>query len=218
MEKTKDAPKKSKAHVRYELPNGTKIPGVTTVLGILNKPALVIWANRLGLQGIDSTKYRDNLAEVGTLAHQMIVDYFNKVKTDTSEYSQSQIDLAENCLLSFWEWEKGHKIEVIMAEAQLVSQEYGFGGTIDCFCKLDGQPTLLDFKTGKAIYPEMFYQLAAYEQLLAEAGKLIEVTRILRIGRDADEGFEERSVGKLDKHFELFRHCLAIYNLQKEVK
>jgi len=218
MEKTKDAPKKSKAHVRYELPNGTKIPGVTTVLGILNKPALVIWANRLGLQGIDSTKYRDNLAEVGTLAHQMIVDYFNKVKTDTSEYSQSQIDLAENCLLSFWEWEKGHKIEVIMAEAQLVSQEYGFGGTIDCFCKLDGQPTLLDFKTGKAIYPEMFYQLAAYEQLLAEAGKLIEVTRILRIGRDADEGFEERSVGKLDKHFELFKHCLAIYNLQKEVK
>jgi len=218
MEKTKDAPKKSKAHVRYELPNGTKIPGVTTVLGILNKPALVIWANRLGLQGIDSTKYRDEMADIGTLAHQMIVDYFNKVKTDTSEYSQSQIDLAENCLLSFWEWEKGHKIEVIMAEAQLVSQEYGFGGTIDCFCKLDGQPTLLDFKTGKAIYPEMFYQLAAYEQLLAEAGKLIEVTRILRIGRDADEGFEERSVGKLDKHFELFKHCLAIYNLQKEVK
>jgi len=218
MEKTKDAPKKSKAHVRYELPNGTKIPGVTTVLGILNKPALVIWANRLGLQGIDSTKYRDEMADIGTLAHQMIVDYFKGEKTDTSDYSKTQIDLAENCLLSFWEWERGHKIEVIMAEAQLVSTDYGYGGTIDCFCKLDGQPTLLDFKTGKAIYPEMFYQLAAYEQLLAEAGKLIEVTRILRIGRDADEGFEERSVGKLDKHFELFKHCLAIYNLQKEVK
>jgi len=218
MEKTKDAPKKSKAHVRYELPNGTKIPGVTTVLGILNKPALVIWANRLGLQGIDSTKYRDEMADIGTLAHQMIVDYFKGEKTDTSDYSKTQIDLAENCLLSFWEWERGHKIEVIMAEAQLVSTDYGYGGTIDCFCKLDGQPTLLDFKTGKAIYPEMFYQLAAYEQLLAEAGKLIEVTRILRIGRDADEGFEERSVGKLDKHFEIFKHCLAIYNLQKEVK
>ena len=214
----KDSPKKASAHTQYKLPDGTKVPGVTTVLGILNKPALVKWANNLGLQGIDSSKYRDEMAEIGTLAHQMIVDYFNKIKTDTSEYSQSQINLAENCLLSFWEWEKGHKIEVIMAEAQLVSQEYGFGGTIDCFCKLDGQPTLLDFKTGKAIYPEMFYQLAAYEQLLAEAGQLIEVTRILRIGRDADEGFEERSVGNLDKHFELFKHCLAIYNLQKEVK
>jgi len=218
MGKTKDAPKKSRAHIRYELPDGTKIPGVTTVLGILNKPALVKWANNLGLQGIDSSKYRDEMADIGTLAHQMIVDYFNKKETDTTDYSESQIGLAENCLLSFWEWEKGHKIEVIMAEAPLLSQEFGYGGTIDCFCNLDGQPTLLDFKTGKAIYPEMFYQLAAYEQLLGEAGHLIEMTKILRIGRDADEGFEERAIGDLGKHFELFKHCLAIYNLKKEIK
>jgi len=216
--KTKDAPKKSRAHTIYKLPDGSKVPGVTTVLGVLNKPALVIWANRLGLQGIDSTKYRDEMADIGTLAHQMIVDYFKRETTDTSDYSKSQIELAENCLLSFWEWEKGHRIEVIMAEAQLVSTKYGYGGTIDCFCNLDGQPTLLDFKTGKAIYPEFFYQLAAYEQLLAEAGKLIEVTRILRVGRDADEGFEERTIGKLDKQFEIFKHCLAIYNLKKEEK
>lgn len=216
MEKTKDAPKKSKAHIVYKLPDGTKVPGVTTVLGILNKPALVIWANRLGLQGIDSSKYRDEMADIGTLAHKMIVDYFKGETTDTSDYSKSQIELAENCLLSFWEWEKNHKIEVIMAEAPLISTEYGYGGTIDCFCKLNGQPTLLDFKTGKAIYPEMFYQLAAYEQLLTEAGQLIEVTRILRIGRDEDEGFEERTVGKLDKQFKIFTHCLSIYNLRKE--
>ena len=219
MAETKsDAPRKSMAHVIYKLEDGTKVPGVTTVLGILNKPALVIWANRLGLQGIDSSKYRDEMADIGTLAHQMIVDYFNKVMTDTSDYSNNQIELAENCLLSFWEWEKGHKVEVIMAEKQLVSILYGYGGTIDCFCKLDGQPTLLDFKTGKAIYPEMLHQLAAYEQLLVEAGKPTEVTRILRIGRDEDEGFEERLIGDTSKHLEIFKHCLAIYNLQKEIR
>ncbi|GAG07767.1 unnamed protein product, partial [marine sediment metagenome] len=129
-----------------------------------------------------------------------------------------QIDLAENCLLSFWEWGKGHKIEVIMAEAQLVSSQYGYGGTIDCYCKLDGIDTLLDFKTGKAIYPEMLYQLAAYEQLLSEDNHLVGMTRILRIGRDDNEGFEERLVDDTTKHFELFKHCLAIYNLQKEIK
>lgn len=213
-----DAPKKSKAHIIYKLEDGTKVPGVTTVLGILNKPALVIWANRLGLQGIDSTKYRDEMADIGTLAHKMILDYFNKIETDTTDYSKNQIDLAENCLLSFWEWGKGHKIEVIMAEAQLVSSQYGYGGTIDCYCNLDGEPTLLDFKTGKAIYPEMIYQLAAYEQLLLEAKHTIAECRILRIGRGEDEGFEERAVGKLAKQFELFKHCLAIYNLQKEIR
>jgi len=217
MNKTKDAPKKSKAHIRYELPDGTKVPGVTTVLGVLNKPALVIWANRLGLQGIDSSKYRDEMADIGTLAHQMIIDHFNKIATDTSDYSETQIDLAENCLLSFYEWEKGHDIKVIMAEAPLVS-ELGFGGTIDCYCMLDGVATLLDFKTGKAIYPEMFYQLAAYAELLRERGYLVSASRILRIGRDNDEGFEERTVGKLDKQWEMFAHCLAIYNLQRELK
>ena len=215
---TKTESKKSRAHTIYKLPDGQQVPGVTTILGILNKPALVKWANNLGLQGIDSSKYQDEMADIGTLAHQMIVGYFKKVEIDTSDYSNNQIALAENCLLSFWEWERGHDIEVIMAEVPLISQKYGYGGTIDCFCKLDGQPTLLDFKTGKAIYPEFFYQLAAYEQLLAEDSQLIEATRILRIGRDADEGFEEQSVGKLDKQFEVFKNCLSIYNLQKEIK
>ena len=188
------------------------------MLGILNKPALVKWANNLGFQGIDSTKYRDAMADIGTLAHQMIVDYFNKVETDTTDYSKNQIDLAENCLISFWEWAKGHKIEVIKAEGQLVSSRYGYGGTIDCYCELDGVLTLLDFKTGKAIYPEMFYQLAAYSQLLVENWYPVLSARILRIGRDESEGFEERLITDTSKHFELFKHCLAIHNLQKEIR
>ena len=85
MLKTKDASKKARAHTIYKLEDGTKVPGVTTVLGILNKPALVKWANNLGLQGIDSNKYRDEMADIGTLAHQMIVNYFNKVETDTTD-------------------------------------------------------------------------------------------------------------------------------------
>ncbi len=211
-----DAPRKSKAHTIYKL-DGQRVPGVTTILGILNKPALVKWANNLGLQGIDSTKYRDEMADIGTLAHQMIVDYFNKVVTDNSEYSKSQVDLAENCLISFREWEKQHSINVYQAEYQLVSSN-GYGGTVDCYCCLDGVNTLLDFKTGKAIYPEMFYQLSAYRELLVEDGCPVDSARILRIGRDNDEGFEERLVADTTKHFELFKHCLAIYNLQKEIR
>ena len=209
---------KSRAHIRYQLADGTKIPGVTTVLGILNKPALVKWANNLGLQGIDSTKYRDEMADIGTLAHQMIVDYFNKVETDTTDYSKNQIDLAENCLLSFWEWEKDHQIEVIMAEQPLVSEEYGFGGTIDLYCNLNGVPTLVDFKTGKGLYPEHTYQVAAYGNLLMTNGYDLENMQILRIGRDANEGFEVYSGSIGWRQWELFKHCLSIYNLQKEIR
>ena len=217
MSKTKTS-NKVKSHIRYKDQEGNIVPGVTTILGILNKPALVTWANKLGLQGIDSTKYRDEMADIGTLAHLMILDYFNKQETDTSEYSKSQIEKAENCLLSFHQWEMGHDIEPILIEKPLVSELWKYGGTVDLYCKLDGELTLIDFKTGKAIWPEMMYQLAAYQNLLFENDHFCQKTRILRIGRDEDEGFEERVAGDLRIEYAIFNHCLGIYNLQKRRK
>ena len=41
------AAKRSKTHQRYYDKAGTMLPGVTTILGVLNKPALVPWANKL---------------------------------------------------------------------------------------------------------------------------------------------------------------------------
>ena len=62
--------KASRAHTRYYTTDGTLVPGSTTITGLLNKPALVKWANNLGLQGIDSSKYVDKAARVGTLIHE----------------------------------------------------------------------------------------------------------------------------------------------------
>ena len=94
---------RSKAHIRYRLADKTIVPGVTTVLNLLSKPALVPWANKMGLQGIDTSKYVDDKADIGTLAHAIITDKLTGKETDTSDYSKNQIDLAENSCLSFWE-------------------------------------------------------------------------------------------------------------------
>jgi len=210
--------KRNRAHITYKLQDGTIVPGVTTILGILNKPALVKWANNLGLQGIDSTKYVDEKAAIGTLAHQMIANYLRGEETDTSEYSKVQIDQAENAVLSFFEWEKTHHIEPVLVEEPLVSELHKFGGTIDCLGIINGNVTLIDFKTSKGIFPEMLIQVAAYKELLFGHGDIAEQTIILRIGRTPDEGFEERLVNELDKRWHIFQHCLEIYRLQKEVK
>jgi len=211
-------PARAKQHTVYKLKDGTRVPGVTTILSVLNKPALVKWANNLGLQGIDSSKYVDDKAAIGTLAHQMIADHLRKVDTDTSDYTAKQIDQAENSVLSYLEWEKNKVIEPILIEEPMVSEEWDYGGTIDCLAKIDGVLTLLDFKTGKAIYPEMFYQLSAYSELLWEHGHVLDASMILRIGRDATEGFEVVKRDSLIKELDMFDHCLAIYNLQKEIK
>lgn len=210
--------KNVKQHTVYKL-DGKRVPGVTTILGVLNKPALVKWANNLGLQGIDSSKYVDKLASIGTLAHKMVECEWTGEVPDTTAYSPEQLDMAENALISFYNWQEEHKVKPVLVEVQLVSG-LGFGGTIDCYAVVDGVMTLIDLKTGKGIYPEHFHQLAAYAQLLAENDYAVENVRILRIGRTEDEGFEERVVSReqLKPHWEIFFKCLEIYQLQKQIK
>jgi hypothetical protein len=158
MPKTKkpaqEVSNKVKAHTQYFSNNGDSVVGVTTVLSILAKPALISWANKLGLAGIDSTKYKDKMADVGTIAHLLVMHHLKGTTPDLSEYSQQDINTAQNCMKSFYEWEKVHKLEPIMLEIPLVSDIYGFGGTTDFIGKVDGTLELMDFKTGSGIYPE----------------------------------------------------------------
>lgn len=208
----------SKAHVVYKTADGKRVPGATTITGLLNKPHLIKWANNLGLEGIDSSKYTDEAAAVGTLAHQMVQDHLQRKPTVTTSYSQLQIDLASNSFLSYLKWEEGHKVEPIICEVPLVSEKRKYGGTVDCYCILDGVPTIVDFKTGKAVYDEYFVQVAAYKELLIEHGHPVEQIKILRIGRDETEGFEERTVTDSRDYFSIFENLLDIYYLKKKLK
>lgn len=211
---------KTKAHIVYKTKNDVKVPGITTVIGLLNKPALVKWANNLGLQGIDSSKYVDDKAAIGTLAHAMITDKLIGKETDTSDYSKNQIDQAENSVLSFWEWEKDHKIEeVFFAERPLVSEAHKFGGTLDIYAQVNGQKEIIDIKTGKGIFDEHWYQVATLKILLEENGFKVDATRIVNIPRSEDEGFLEKVVTEKEntQGWNIFYHLLQIYYLKKGV-
>ena len=213
---------RDKAHIRYKTKDNDPVPGATTILGILNKPALVKWSNNLGLQGISVDKYVDDKAAIGTLGHALVTDHYAGVTTDTSDYSANQIDQAQNSALSFWEWEKGHPIKrAVLVETPLVSEIHRFGGTADLYVETqDGALELLDLKTGKGIWPEHEYQVAAYRELLFEAGHAVDRVRILNIPRSEDEAFVEKvlSEQELETGWKIFLCCLEIYNLKKGAK
>ncbi len=213
------AAKRSRVHTRYYNREGKLLPGVTTVLGVLNKPALGPWHNKMGLQGIDTAKYVDAMALIGTIGHQMICDHNRGVPFQTNGHPAELIDKAENCFLSYLAWEKQHIVEPILCEAGLVSETYGYGGTVDMLANVDGVPTLIDYKTSRALYAEHMIQVAAYFELLIENGHRVQALRVLRIGRDETEGFAERVIGieESDKCFDLFCHALKIYHLQKQI-
>jgi len=229
-----------KAHIRYMNESGKRVPGVTTLIGILNKPALVPWANNLGLQGINVKDYVDDKADIGTLDHEMMyVNLINLMSTfpdsnvlweEVDEnnipirvkeyYTGLQIEIAQIGFKKYLDWKERHTIVPIMLEKGLVSEKYQYGGTIDSYCLFDGVPTLIDYKTSKAIWSEYFIQVSAYRQLLIEAGHKVDNCAILRVGRNELEGFEfcEITQEKLNLSWELFLHCVGIYNLQKKIK
>lgn len=212
---------KTKAHIRYRLADKTIVPGITTVLNLLAKPALIPWANKLGLQGIDVVKFVDDKADIGTLAHAMITDKLQGLETDTKDYSENQISLAENSVLSFWEWEKDHHIEeTFFCERPLVSEIHRYGGTLDIYAKVNGKSEIIDLKTGSGIYDEHIWQVATLKKLLEENNYPVDGTRIVNIPRAETEAFSERVVSEKENEvgWKIFQNLLNVYNLKKEMK
>ncbi len=211
--------KVSKAHTRYYLGDKTLVPGATTVVNLMNKPALVKWANNLGLQGIDATKYVDKAAAIGTLIHALVEGHITGKEVNTEEYSALEIELAQNGFAKYLNWEKQHNIEPIFNEQAFVSERYKYGGTLDFYCKIDGKYTLVDFKSGKGIFNEHFLQVSAYANLLKEQKHKVEQIMILNIGRNEDEPFQHKEIAPstIKKYFDMFKALLKVYYIKKDV-
>lgn len=212
--------KSDNVHQRYYNAAGKRLPGVTTITGVLDKPALKAWANRIGLEGIDMQSYVDKRAEMGTCAHDMIEAYLNNQEIDKHEWAPAIIDQAENSYLSFLAGIKDHDYKVIATEQQMVSETMQLGGTCDIIWEWDGILTLTDLKTGKGIYPEMYCQAIAYAEISKENGYPIEQVSILNVPRAEDEEFRHDFIKP--EHYQVYKdiflHCLEIYQLKKIVK
>jgi hypothetical protein len=210
----------SRAHIRYRLKDNTIVPGVTTFIGQLDKPAMTEKANQLGLQGIVSRTYWKSLANIGSLVHLMILADLSGGDPEacTTEAERPIIDLAENSFLSYLNWKKGKRLTPILLEKPIVSEVFKFGGTLDYYGGVDDELTLADFKTGAGIYYESWYQLASLAVLLAEAGyKAPQKFTVINIPRAETDAFDVKSRGGLSVEWQIAKRLLEIYHLKKEL-
>ncbi len=209
---------KEAIHRKYITPDGQTVPGVTTILGLLAKPALIHWAWVEGKEGRDYKKVKDKAADIGTLAHYLIECDITGIKPDVSEYSPANLNKAENAYIAWLEWKKGFGIiETVGSEVPLVCET--FGGTLDWVIKQDNKYILIDFKTSKAIYSEYIYQISAYQHLwnITNPDKQIVECYILRIGKEEGE-FEQRKYTNLEKELKLFFLLRDVYILKNEIE
>lgn len=216
----------------YKNKEGKRVTSVTTILSIIDKPAFKFWSNAIGLQGIKVSEYVDDKADIGTLAHSICELYITGNKIEWEKYTKEQIIQACKCAKKFFEWlSYQYEFIPIASELELVSEKHQYGGCIDLLAILNGNLTLIDFKTCSAIWNEQKYQVSAYHNLLNEnfekvkelalnkiPDKYKEVTDvvILRIGRDENEGFEYCPVTQIKEGFEVFKSALKLYTNIKD--
>jgi len=201
--------KYSASHTVYTNELNIEVPSVTTILKILNKPALLGWANYLGFR---HRNIKDELllsSTIGTLVHQLTYSYLmNKyfIFIDTHMCSKNTIKRYMN---NFLNWKLTHSIQPIYAEKKIVLEL--FGGTIDLYCNLDNKLTIIDYKTSKIFYSSMFLQLAAYCILLEEKGYVVEQAGIILIH---ENDYKEKIINRdeLAIYIEIFKLLVIIFH------
>ncbi len=167
-------------------PVGDKqLPSVTTICGLLGKPALKKWSANMAVEYIkshlpfgyhaeehrfDKAKkafIRESMeaADYGTFIHTLCEMYLRTGLFTTTPHEQTN-----KMLLNFAVWCKKHNVEVVVLEEKIIGD--GYAGRTDLICWIDSfwdkksqkkrVLAVLDIKTSKAYYPEMGLQVAAY--------------------------------------------------------
>lgn len=221
VERTKSI-RNASSRPQYKTSSGELVPGVTTVTGLRMKDALVQWAFNVGRDNphlFSIRDYTDDLADIGKCAHAILSAHLKGEEPDLGDFTPNVVKAAQFPVNKYMEWEKGKKIDLIFSEREFVSDKHRYGGTLDVLARIDGKITVLDFKTGKAIYDEMFYQVAAYAELVVERTDMrVDEIRILQIGRVGAEGFTERVMTDWSLEFDWFLAARGLYEVEAQMR
>lgn len=203
------------------LKNGRYVPGATTIVGQLDKPFLVTWANNLGLSGIDYEEFVDKKAKLGTLIHNIIQSHLMHTEIEIpQEISDDELALAEQAFYRYLGWENNHTISDVEIEKGLVSETYKYGGYLDIYCMVDGKWTIIDIKTSNEITVEQQIQVSSYEHLVRENNLPVDQLLIINTGKDTASQLQVMQIAldRASKYFKLFKALVDVYYIRKEVE
>lgn len=212
----------------YYTPEGQPVPSVTTILDAFPKTAQYYeWLKKMGE---DADGIRDDAGRRGSRVHSLTEDYDNGREVSLfTEDGDLNLSLMEwNMFERYVDFSARfpHTNEVI--EAQLVSANLGYAGTMDRIIELDGRRILVDIKTSNAIYESYWLQLAAYDKLLEELKNQVDDVAILWLNaktrtegkKGAIQGkgwsFIVRDPQERPKDYKLFQHTHALWLSQNE--
>lgn len=115
-------------------------------------------------------------------------------------------DKAQWAFMAWEDWAKKVALKPLLIEQTVFSLLHGYAGTMDLLAMVEDVLTLVDFKSGKAIYAESFLQNVAYQVALAEMGHgPAEAGCIVRLPKnESDPAFEVQAAPAVSELFPTF--------------
>jgi hypothetical protein len=222
--------------------NGEIVFGVTSITGILDKPALLYWVNNTDCEYLDKAlkpgmmidelsksaiisgmkglfrKKSGEAADIGTMVHDYLEKYLNAGINGETLPEMPINPHIRAAIKAFLGWTKENKVKFIAAERKVYSKKYKYAGTLDALGYVNGKLSIIDFKTSSGIYDDMFVQTSAYAKAVEEEDNVkVEDCYIVRVPKDGSE-FEVQRDENLDLNFKSFLGCHENYKRMRFLK
>lgn len=175
-----------------------KKPSVTQLIGLLDKPGLLNWANKQGLLGIDIAKTRKKSMADGVNLHKQIEMFCKGTGDFENDYDRKRFIAFSN------------ENDIIDMEFP-IETDYFFGRA-DCKLKRDGIVFIADFKKGvsQTAYLEQKLQLAAY-------GMATGISNFALVNVP-DFAFRPVVLDDVSKYQTILMHLSKIWTLKQQLK
>lgn len=216
--------------------DGYQADGVTSILKVINKPALVPWAVKCTTDYIlsklvagkpldeieikqlcDEAKKAhrnktEEAADIGTYVHQWVEDFINGKNPAMPINEQIR-----NGVEAFIKWKDEHKVKFLSTEQKIYSKKYKYAGTYDFEAVIDGKTYLGDIKTSSGIYNEYFFQVAAYQHARQEEDPTRNYHGVVIVNCRKDGNLDVQTSTEFDKNFKAFMAALVLHRRLNEM-
>ncbi len=167
----------------------------------------------LGKTRADQKKFK-RAGEIGTALHKHI-EWTIRKELGQEVGPQPELPPEGQTAFSKWiEWRDTVDLKPIHIEQVVYSLEFGYAGTLDLYAEVEGQLAVVDWKSGKAIYPEAYLQNAAYCCALEEMehGKPV-VGYIILLPKTEGQDFDFAKIEKQEtlENFSVFLSAMRMW-------
>jgi len=148
----------------------------TAMLEVLSKPGardpeFVLSAVVEAVGGVKAAdREKQRAATIGTAIHAGIEWQLRTRLGEDAGPEPVLPDAAAWAVESWKDWAKTIALEPLAIERTVYCEACGYAGTLDLYARVEGALTVVDWKSGRAIYPEAFLQNVAYRHAAERQG------------------------------------------------